>query len=198
VEEAPYRTDLRISNDRSPSIGADGAELTFTFGNLLGRSDPLRVQIEGSEGLMDLSFSYSVPVTPRDLRVFIAGEVSDSDVVEEPFNEIDVESEASSIQLGASLPVIKTLDQELRLEASLERERSTTFLLGRRFSFSPGVQNGRSDVTALRLTQQWQRRASDQVIATRFTESFGLDLLGATSNPGDLPDGQFFAWLGQV
>jgi hemolysin activation/secretion protein len=198
VEAPPYRTDFRISNDRSPSIGAEGGELTFTFGNLLGRSDPLRVQIEASEGLADLSFSYSVPVSQHDLRLFVAGEVSKSDVVEEPFNEIDVESEASSFQLGASLPVIRTLAQELRLEASLERERSTTFLLGRRFSFSPGVQDGRSDVTALRLAQQWQRRATDQVIAVRFTESFGLDLFGATTNPGDVPDGQFFAWLGQA
>jgi hemolysin activation/secretion protein len=198
VETPPYRTDLRISNDRSPSIGAEGAELTFTFGNLFGRSDPLRVQMEASEGLADLSFSYSVPVTPSDLRLFVAGEVSQSDVVDEPFNEIDVESEASSIQLGASLPLIRTLDQELRLEASIERERSTTFLLGRRFSFSPGVQDGRSDVTALRLAQQWQRQATAQVIAVRFTESIGLDVLGATSNPGDLPDGQFLAWLGQV
>jgi hemolysin activation/secretion protein len=198
VETPPYRTDVRISNDRSPSIGAEGAELTFTFGNLLDRSDPLRFQIEASEGLRDLSFSYSVPVTPRDLRVFVAGEVSESDVVEEPFNEIDVESEASSIQIGASLPVIRTLDQELHLEASLERERSTTFLLGRRFSFSPGVEDGQSDVTALRLAQQWQHRATDQVIALRFTESIGLDLLGATTNSGDIPDGQFFAWLGQA
>ena len=36
------------------------------------------------------------------------------------------------------------------------------------------------------------------MIALRSTESIGLDLLGATKNSGDVPDGQFFAWLGQA
>ena len=36
------------------------------------------------------------------------------------------------------------------------------------------------------------------MIALRSTESIGLDLLGATENSGDVPDGQFFAWLGQA
>jgi hemolysin activation/secretion protein len=199
VVEAPrYQPTFRFANDRSPAVGAEHGELTLSFGNLLGRSDPLRLQVGVSEGLKDAAIDYSVPLTARDLRVFVSGEITDSEVVEEPFNVIDVESTSSSLQVGLSWPVIRTLDDELRLEAGLERERSTTSLLGRRFSFSEGVEDGRSDVTALRLVQQWQRRSRDQVIALRSTESIGLDLLGATKNSGDLPDGQFFAWLGQA
>jgi len=199
VVEAPrYQPVFRFANDRSPAVGAEHGELTVSFGNILGRSDPLRIQVGASEGLKDLAVDYSVPLTARDLRFFVSGEITDSEVVEEPFNKIDVESTSSSLQAGFSWPVIKTLDDELRLEASLERERSTTSLLGRRFSFSEGVEDGRSDVTALRLVQQWQRRSQDQVIALRSTESIGLDLLGATKNSGDVPDGQFFAWLGQA
>ena len=199
AEEAPpYRTDLRISNDRPPSIGAEGAEMIVTFGNLFGRSDPLRLGIEGSSGLIDATVDYSVPVTANDLRLFVAGEASESQVVEEPFNDIDVESDFVSIEAGASMPLWRTLDEELVFGASLEWERSTTYLLGRRFSFSPGVQNGRSKVAALRLAQQWQRRGIDQVIAVRSTGSIGLPILGATENSGNLPDGRFFAWLGQA
>jgi hemolysin activation/secretion protein len=199
VVEAPrYQPQFRFANDRSPAVGAEHGELTVTFGNILGRSDPLRIQIGASEGLKDAEFDYSVPLTARDLRFFISGEVTDSKVVEEPFNQIDVESTSSSILAGFSWPVIRTLDDELRLEALLERERSTTSLLGRRFSFSEGVDDGRTDITALRLVQQWQRRSQDQVIALRSTESIGLDLLGATKNSGNIPDGQFFSWLGQA
>jgi Haemolysin secretion/activation protein ShlB/FhaC/HecB len=36
------------------------------------------------------------------------------------------------------------------------------------------------------------------VLALRSTLSCGLDALGATQNSGDIPDGQFFAWLGQL
>jgi hemolysin activation/secretion protein len=40
-------------------------------------------------------------------------------------------------------------------------------------------------------------RRPNQVLAARSIFSVGLDALGATTNPRDLPDGQFFAWLGQ-
>ena len=199
VVEAPrYQPQFRFANDRSPAVGAEHAELSVTFGNLFGRSDPLLIQVGASEGLRDLEVDYSVPLTARDLRFFVSSEITTSDVVEEPFNEIDVESNSSSFQAGLSWPVIKTLDDEVRLEASLEHERSTTSLLGRRFSFSEGVDDGQTKITALRLVQQWQRRSQDQVIALRATESIGLDLPGTTRNSGDLPDGQFFAWLGQA
>jgi hemolysin activation/secretion protein len=199
VTEAPrVQSQFRVANDRSPSVGAERGELTVSFGNLLGRSDPLRVQVSATEGLKDGTFDYSVPLTAGDLRFFVNGEITKSEVVEQPFSEIDVESTSQSLQAGFSWPVIKTLDDELRLEISLARERSTTSLLGRGFSFSEGVEDGRSDVTALRLVQQWQRRSQDQVIALRSTESIGLDLLGATEHGGDVPDGQFFAWLGQA
>jgi hemolysin activation/secretion protein len=36
------------------------------------------------------------------------------------------------------------------------------------------------------------------VVALRSILSFGLPLLGATEHSGDVPDGQFFAWLGQA
>jgi hemolysin activation/secretion protein len=199
VVEAPRnQPQARFANDRAPAVGAEEIEVTASFGNLLGRSDPLRIQLAASKGLKEGSLDYSVPLTARDLRFFVSGDVTHAKVVEKPFSEIDVESTSSSLQAGLSWPVIKTLDDELRLEASLEHERTTTSLLGRRFSFSEGVDDGRTKITALRLVQQWQRRSQDQVIALRATESIGLDLPGTTRNSGDVPDGQFFAWLGQA
>jgi hemolysin activation/secretion protein len=198
VVEAPaYPTSVRVSNDRAPSIGAEGVEITQTFRNIFGRSDPLRLGLDASAGLVGFAFDYSVPVTTSDVRLFVAGEVARSEVVEEPFNDIDVESKFASLEIGAGAPLWRTVDEELVLAAGLEVERSTTFLLGRRFSFSPGVQDGRSKVSALRLTQQWQRRGIDQVIAVRSSQSIGLPIFGATENPGNLADGRFFAWLGQ-
>ncbi len=199
ITEAPrFQPTVRVANDRSPSIGSLHGELSLTIANLVGLSDPLRFELGLTEGVRHFGAGYSVPLTARDLRFFLAAEVTDSRVVEEPFSEIDVESEHRRVQLGLSWPVLRTLDDELRLELALERERSTTFLLGRRFSFSPGVQDGRSDVTALRLAQQWQHRSQDQVLVLRSTESLGLDALGATRNPGEVPDGRFFTWLGQA
>lgn len=198
TETPPYRSDLYLSNDRSPAIGAEGGELTVTFGNLLGRSDPLVLDLEVSEGLRDFTASYSVPLTARDLRLFVGGEVSEADVVTKPGSELDVESNYASFQAGLEMPVLRTLNQELQVGASFQREHSVTYLLGRRFSFSPGAEDGETDVSALRLSQQWQHRSTDQVVALRSTLSFGLPVLGATEHSGDVPDGQFFAWLGQA
>ena len=100
VEALRYQPTFRFANDRSPAVGAEHGELTLSFGNLLGRSDPLRLHVGASEGLKDAAIDYSVPLTARDLRVFMSGETTDSEVVEEPFNAINVESTSSSLQGG--------------------------------------------------------------------------------------------------
>ena len=69
-----------------------GGELAVTRGNLLGRSDPLRLELEVSEGLRDFTASYSVPLNARDLRLFVGGEVSEADVVTKPGSEFAVKN----------------------------------------------------------------------------------------------------------
>lgn len=199
VEETPnHQITLEVANDRSPSVGAERLSATYLRRSVTGHSDPLTAELGLAEGLRDFSMAYSAPVNPQDLRVFGSISASDSDVVEEPFNAIDVESSSWSMALGLSAPVVRTLDDDVTFDISLERKRSTTFLLGRRFSFSEGVKDGQSDVAALRLTQQWRHREQDQALALRSTESLGLGFFGATRNPGDVPDGQFVTWLGQT
>jgi hemolysin activation/secretion protein len=59
------------------------------------------------------------------------------------------------------------------------------------------VQNGESEITALRFSQEGQLRGRSQAFAARSTVSFGLEALGATHNE-DAPDGRFVSWLGQA
>ena len=67
------------------------------------------------------------------------------------------------------------------------------------FSFSPGVQNGESDVTVIRFSQDGLLRSPSRVFAFRSVFSLGIDALGATRKQKDSdPDGCFFAWLGQI
>ena len=50
----------------------------------------------------------------------------------------------------------------------------------------------------LRLIFDWADRQQNQVIAVRNPFSVGLPVLGATEHGGSgVPDGQYFAWLGQ-
>ena len=84
-----------------------------------------------------------------------------------------------------------------QLELIGERLSHETSLLGERFSLEPGARNGRTAVAALRLGQEWVYRTQNQVIAARSRFSFGINALGATINKNGVPDGKFFAWLGQ-
>ncbi|MGH8604710.1 MAG: ShlB/FhaC/HecB family hemolysin secretion/activation protein [Gammaproteobacteria bacterium] len=142
---------------------------------------------------------YSFPFTARDTRLNLYFDRSDADIVEQPFDRIDIASETETYGVSLSHPFYRTPRRQLLAELVFERRRSETFIFGDTpFSFSPGPRDGKSDVTVLRLRQEWVDRSPNQVLALRSTLSVGLDALGATQNSGDIPDGQFFAWLGQV
>ncbi|MCU0780393.1 MAG: BamA/TamA family outer membrane protein, partial [Akkermansiaceae bacterium] len=87
----------------------------------------------------------------------------------------------------------RTVHDEVWLSLGLEFSDSTTELLGRPFSISPGYVNGELDLAVLRLGQEWTRRTNDSVLALRSVGSAGLQGLGATRSPVE-PDAEFFSW----
>lgn len=62
--------------------------------------------------------------------------------------------------------------------------------------FSEGPEDGKSNVTALRFSQDWLERKTKIVLAARSQFSFGIDAFDATVNNTGT-DGRFFSWLGQ-
>jgi hemolysin activation/secretion protein len=179
-------------------VGAERGETTLTYVDVSGRSDLLSFGFGVSAGTHDIGFDYDTPLNAQDLRAFVSTSYAESDVIEEPFNEIDIESETLNIETGLSLPLINSIRRELRIDASLNHKRSKTFLGGRPTSLSLGVRDGRSNVTALRFKQNFRLRERKQALALQSTMSLGLNLLGATQNASGVPDAQFFTWLGQA
>ena len=199
VEARRFAVALKVDNARSPSVGEYRGAIEASARNVLGYSDPLDLRLGLTEGLRDAALAYSVPLTARDLRLRFFAEATDADVVEAPFEELNIESETYTVEGGLRWPLVRTLTTELTAGADLARRWSQTSLLGRPFSFSPGVQDGESDVTTLRFPMEWLQRGRDQVLALRSTASVGLAAIGATDHPSDdIPDGQFVAWLGQA
>jgi hemolysin activation/secretion protein len=197
-ERPPLGAMLSFANDRAPSIGSEAGQLTLVGRDLTGFGDLSTFSLQKTVGLQDYAFATELPLTAYDTKIHLTGERTDAVVVEPPFNSIDVEGQTSSIEVGISQPVYRTPDQTFELGAFVAYRQSETFLLGEPFSFSPGVQNGVSKVTVLRLRQNWTDRSRDQVLALRSTFSFGLPVLGATVNPSPLPDTRFSDWLGQA
>ncbi len=202
LEQAPqYRFGIVAANDRSPDVGGERLRLHFEHLNLSGRADVLGLRYGLTEGADDASAFYRLPLGDGDTALTLELERSESAVIEETFRALDIESELSAASLGLERRVHRDRQRSLVLGVALERRHSKTFLLGEPFAFSPGVpeegpDRGESDVTVLRLRQDWLDRRSNRVIAARSIFSFGLPWLGATDNVA-APDGEFFAWLGQ-
>jgi len=207
VEKAfPIQIGLQFSNRRPPSIGAERFELLLSHQNITGLGDRVEVEyaltkngLEDIEyaGLDEISTSYSIPLGSYDTTLALGYSTSDILVIEEPFDGLDISSEYQSYGFTLRHPFYRTPSTEFSVAVTGERRHNETFLLGRPFSFSPGAVNGESDLTALRLAQEFFTRSQTYAIAARSSLSVGLNILGATENASGVPDGKFLVWLGQ-
>jgi len=197
-EQSPYLLQLGFDNYQSPSVGAEEGWAIITHRNFTGHGDSLSLGYGASEGAEpQLDASYWLPITANDITLNVRYQKNDFKVVHEPFEELDVKSKSDIYTIGVTWPVFRSLTETFSLTFEGERLSHKTYLLGEPFSFTPGVEDGKAVVTALRLSQDWAHYTQKEVIAFRSQFSFGIDALGATTNSGEIPDGRFVSWLGQ-
>lgn len=206
TEERPFEFQLSLNNHRSPSIGAYRGELEFwhrnltgAFGHQFGVGDTLYLSYGLTKGLDDYTVRYEFPLHRDDTTLTLLWDRSESDVIEEPFKQIDVASQAKTIAgiLSYSVPSYKSTRGELKFGLRAEKRVSKTFLLDRPFSFSPGVQDGESHLSVIRFSQDWVNRSVNHVLAAHFSENFGMDMWDATINEDGSPDAKFITLIGQ-
>jgi hemolysin activation/secretion protein len=199
-EQVPFFVAVEFNNYQSPSVGAERGLLTVAHRNLTGSGDVLSVTYGRSAGLdLQLDASYTLPLTVRDTTVSLRYQRNNSSVVEAQFEPLDITSQSEIFTLTLRQPFYRTLRREFALALSGEHLRSRTFLLDEPFAFSPGTEDGKAIDTAVRFTAEWLDRTPQQVVAIRSRFSLGIDVLGATIHgAAHIPDGRFFAWLGQV
>ncbi len=208
AEASPFKAWLEFNNFQSPTVGAERFLGTISHQNLTGHGDPLTVTYGASEGLDPLiDVFYSLPITAYDTAFNVTYRRNDVVVVEEPFADLNIESESEIVGLTLLQPVYRTLNHQVTLALTGEHLFNKTLLDGVPFSFVEGFTNGEGTVSALRLIPEWIYRTQTSVLAVRSRFSVGLDVLGATNNSGPdettpagtpVADGQFFSWLGQV
>jgi hemolysin activation/secretion protein len=199
VLEGPrYSLGAAIADDQSPTVGSVRGQLTGTMANILGYGDVLAAQYGRSEGINDGFAAYSTPIASDDTRLNLRYDKNGTLVVSPSLVALNTTSNYSSLAAGLSRPFYRTAEQNLTLGVSLEHRQAQTFLLGMPFSFTEGAKNGNTNVTALRLSQDWLDRDADHAFAARSTFSFGLPILGATKVSGATTTGQFFSWFGQA
>ena len=193
-----------LDNGGSPSVGSFRRQLQINQANLLGFGDSISLAYSNTDGSNTIDASYSLPLNPRNGTLTFSYGNTSADVIERPFNKLDIESASQYYELTFRQPLVQTPNQEFALGITASRREtdiSSSLLEENQVPLSllsPGAdEEGRTRVSALRFFQQWTSRNSQEVIAARSEFSLGIGAFNATIND-TAPDSRFFAWQGQA
>ncbi|RUR83005.1 hypothetical protein PCC6912_23790 [Chlorogloeopsis fritschii PCC 6912] len=198
VQEADsFWTEFFVDNGRVPSVGSFRRGIVINEENLSGLGDRFNFQYTNTDGSNTYDLSYTLPFNPRNGTITIAGGKTDTDVIEPPFDRIDITGDSFYLDFGVRQPIVQTPTQELALGLTFSRQQSQTKLLGEDFPLSAGAEdNGETRISAVRFIQEYTQRSPQQVFAVRSQFSLGVGWFNATVNE-EPPDSRFFSWRGQ-
>lgn len=199
ITEAPaFHAGVSFANNQSPSVSSEQASIFVAHDNVLGFADTLSAAYSITEGLDIYDINYSVPINALDGTVGVRLSNSNSKIIENDFDALDIRSETETLSFNLRQPLVYTLDSEFALGLAFDLRRSQTFIFDDiPFSFDDeGPEEGESKLTVIRFSQDWLQRNTNSVLAARSQFSIGIDAFDATVNDTGT-DGRFFAWVGQ-
>ncbi|RMH74936.1 MAG: filamentous hemagglutinin N-terminal domain-containing protein [Cyanobacteria bacterium J007] len=215
VREAnPWRSQLSLDNGRVPSVGSFRRQAQLSQYNPLGLAGLATVNYANTDGSNTWDFAYTLPVNSRNGSLSFLYSRGASEIVEKPFNELDIEADSRNYEITYRQPVIQAIASrnpdlplseardlvrtEIALGLTASRRESQTSILGVDFPLSPGAESdGETRISALRFFQEALRQDNRQIFAARSEFSLGLGVFDATTHD-DGPDSRFFAWRGQA
>jgi hemolysin activation/secretion protein len=198
VEAKTFDAELFADNGRTPSVGSFRRGVRINKRNLSGIGDRILLEYANTNGSNAFDLGYTVPINARNGTISLLGGVNSTQIIEAPFDSIDITGNSYFIDLSYRQPLIQTPSKELAVGLTASRQVFQTKLLGENFKLSPGAdENGKTRTFALRLFQDWTQRSSRDVFAMRSQFNFGLGAFDATIN-NQPPDSRFFSWRGQA
>jgi len=203
IEANTWSYQLFANNGRSPSVGSFRRGASITQANLLGFGDSATLSYTNTDGSDEFEFNYTLPVNPRNGTVSFSVSDTSSEIIEDPFNFLDIQSDSTSFDLTFRQPLLQTPTKEFALGLTASRRNTQTVfledLIGEEVGFpSLGADDdGEIRVSALRFFQEWTQRGASEVFALRSQFNLGVGLFDATVND-DAPDSLFFSWRGQA
>lgn len=197
AEAKSFNTQILLDNRRSPSVGTFRRQIEVNEGNLFGQGDAIAASYTNTDGSNEYNLNYTFPINPYNGTISFAYNNSNSRVLEEPFNALDIIAASRSYDVTFRQPLSQTPTQEFALGLSASRRESDTALLALPFRLSAGAdQNGRTRVSVLRFFQEFTQRSSQQVLALRSQFNFGIAPFALTANDNPY-DSFFLSWRGQ-
>ncbi len=201
-ETKTFNLQATFDNSRVPSIGTLQRKIQLNESNLSGNGDSLNLGYGNTDGSNDYDISYTLPINPYDGTIQLSYSRTSSNVIEEPFDVLDINSTSQEYSITYRQPVFKTPATEFALGLTASRRESDigflNNLVGRREAFpSPGARDGETKLSVIRFFQEYTDRNEKQVFAARSQFNLGTGAFDATNN-ATAPDGEFFSWRGQA
>ena len=209
-EADSFNLQIFADNNRSPSVGSFRRGGIIREANLLGWGDRLSFGYTNTDGSDAFDVTYTTPINPDNGTLSFSYNNTENEVVEPPFNTLDIESESSFYEVSLRQPIIQNIARETRtfdevaLSITAFWRDSESFLSDLPAPLSPGAEaDGDIRIFALRFAQEWTRQNANSVFALRSEFSVGLDAFNSTTNEQiegveRIPDSRFFAWRGQA
>ncbi|MBD2252311.1 ShlB/FhaC/HecB family hemolysin secretion/activation protein [Nostoc parmelioides] len=205
TEAKSFNAQLALDNGRSPGVGSFRRRVQLNEANLLGLGDNISLAYSNTDGSNTFDTSYTLPLNPRNGTISFNFGTSSSNVIEEPFNTLDIESSSRYYEITYRQPLAQSPSQEFAIGLTASRRESeiSSSLFDEEPRLPPSVlspgadDQGRTRISALRFFQEWTTRNSRQVFAVRSQFNLGIGALNATVN-AEPPDSRFFSWQGQA
>ena len=203
-EAKTFNPSITFDNNKSVGVGTFSRQLQIYEGNLLGYGDNITANYTNTDGSNSFNFNYALPINPRNGNLIFSYGISDNNIIEKPFNKLDIETDSRYYELSLRQPLKETPNEELALGITLSRRESkiSSSLLEEQ-GVSPNElslgadEDGRTRVNTIRFFQDWAIRDRQQVFALRSQFSVGFNAFNSTINDNS-PDGRFYTWRGQM
>lgn len=196
VRTRPYGGYLGADNFSPPSIGSYAGRMGAWVTNLSGFGERVDFNFSATGGSNTYNTGIDIPLNGQGTRFAFRYTNSLNDLIEPPFNTLNVHTNVVSYDGQISHPVLWDLQQKLTLGLNFNIRQDTTTIAGQPFD-RPGAKDGETQQTVVRTWQDYVFQQREFDVAFRSTFSVGVDALGATITNQNTGDGRFFDWLGQ-
>ncbi|UJP05901.1 MAG: BamA/TamA family outer membrane protein [Nitrosomonas sp.] len=198
----PYQLAAISDNYRAPSVGGIALGANAWIRNLTRQGDLIDFTFLTSAPAGGNAYQYSgtwlMPINDYGTRAYFSANNTNVSIIEEPLANINIHSDSFTVEGGVNQLLADSLQRRVSVGSGISFKDNETRLLDQSFSFIPGLLQGKSQISTVRIHQEYIERWEKFALAFRSSFSVGVDAFGSTIQKNHLnPDSEYFAWLGQ-
>lgn len=197
----PYQLSFSTDNYQTPSVGEYAGRMGGWVDNLLSLGERVDAQFIATGGSLGYNTGIDLPLNAQDTRFSFRYSDTTSAIIEQTMETLGITNHVVGFDGGLSHPVYRTFADDLTLGLNFVVRQNRTELFGecqeKNSIEGIGLKGCDTQVTVLRMSQNYSHRGESSSAVFVSTFNAGLDALGATENETGSLSGQFFGWLGQ-